>query len=115
MIVYSLIVIGGSFGLKQLDPEPLWLQTTLAIGCAIPVIGTLLVMIRYAEETDEYNRMVQLRGFAWGGILTVSAIFTIGFLQLFHVVNTIEIFWFGPLFFIAYGLSTYVIGGRQCP
>ncbi|GAB5456835.1 MAG: hypothetical protein Hens2KO_30640 [Henriciella sp.] len=115
MIVYTLIVIGGSFGLKQLDPEPQWLQAILAIGCALPVIGTLLVMMRYAEETDEYNRMVQLRGFAWGGVLTVSAIFTIGFLQLFHVIDRIEIFWFGPLFFIAYGLSTFVIGGRQCP
>jgi hypothetical protein len=115
MIVYTIVVIGGSFGLNQLDPEPQWLQATLAIACAVPVIATLLVMIRYAEETDEYNRMVQLRGFAWGGILTVSGIFLVGFLQLFHVIDRIEIFWFGPLFFVAYGLSTFVIGGRNCP
>ena len=114
MIVYTLIVIGGSFGLNQLDPEPKWLQATLAIGCAVPVIATLFVMLRYAEETDEYTRLVQLKGFAWGGIVTVSAIFLVGFLQLFHVLELVEVFWFGPLFFIAYGISTYLIGGREC-
>lgn len=114
MIVYTLIVIGGSWGLNQMDPEPKWLQATLAVACATPVIGTLLVMIRYAEETDEYSRLVQLKGFAWGGIVTISIIFLIGFLQLFHVVELVEVFWFGPLFFIAYGISTFLIGGRQC-
>ena len=115
MFVYTIIVVGGSIGLNQLDPEPRWLQATLAVACAVPVIATLLVMIRYAEETDEYNRMVQLRAFSWGGILTVSLIFLAGFLQLFHVIDRIEIFWFGPLFFVAYGISTFVMGGRRCP
>ena len=115
MVVYLIVILGGSFGLNQLDPEPKWLQATLAIGSAAPVIATLFVMMRYAEETDEYSRIVQLRGFAWGGILTVSAIFVAGFLQLFHVIDRIEVFWFGPLFFVAYGISTYVIGGRHCP
>ena len=108
-------MIAGSFGLKQLDPEPVWLQATLAIACALPVIATLLVMMRYAHETDEYTRMIQMRGLAWGGIITTSVIFLIGFLQLFHVVDRFEIFWFGPFFFIAYGLSTWILnGGRQC-
>ncbi len=115
MAVYTVIVIAGSFGLKQLDPEPLWLQATLAIACALPVIATLLVMMRYAHETDEYTRMIQMRGLAWGGIITTSVIFLIGFLQLFHVVDRFEIFWFGPFFFIAYGISTWILnGGRQC-
>ncbi|MEM9180500.1 MAG: hypothetical protein AAGA89_12340 [Pseudomonadota bacterium] len=115
MAVYTVIVIAGSFGLKQLDPEPLLLQATLAVACALPVIATLLVMMRYAHETDEYTRMIQMRGLAWGGIITTSVIFLIGFLQLFHVVDRFEIFWFGPFFFIAYGLSTWILnGGRQC-
>ena len=115
MVVYTLIVIGGSFGLKQFETEPIWLQATLAVACAAPVIGTLLVMMRYAEETDEYSRLVQLKGFAWGGIITVSAIFLIGFLQLFDILGLVEVFWFGPFFFVAYGLSTLLIGGRHCP
>ena len=115
MSIYAVNVIAGSYGLKQLDPEPLWLQATLAVACALPVIATLLVMMRYANETDEYTRMIQLRGLAWGGIMTTSVIFLIGFLQLFHVVDRFEIFWFGPFFFFAYGLSTLILnGGRHC-
>ena len=114
MIVYTLIVIGGSIGLALLETEPVWLQATLAIACAAPVIATLLVMMRYTEETDEYRRLVQLKAFAWGGIVTTSLIFIVGFLQLFDVVGHFEVFWFGPLFFLAYGISTHLIGGRQC-
>lgn len=114
MAIYTVIVIAGSFGLKRFDPEPLWLQATLAVACAAPVIATLFVMLRYVSETDEYNRLVQLKGFAWGGVITASALFLIGFLQLFHVIENIEVFWFGPFFFIAYGVSTFLIGGRQC-
>ncbi|MCR9268790.1 MAG: hypothetical protein ACX94B_02275 [Henriciella sp.] len=114
MALYVIIVLAGSFGLNQLDPEPKWLQATLAIACAVPVIATLLVMLRYVSETDEYTRLVQLKGFAWGGVITVSGIFIVGFLQLFHVIENFEVFWFGPAFFIAYGLSTFLLGGRDC-
>ena len=115
MAVYTVTVIAGSFMLNQMDPEPKWLQASLAIACALPVIATLLVMMRYALETDEYTRLIQLKGFAWGGIVTISVVFTIGFLQLFHVIETFEIFWFGPFFFIAYGISTFILnGGKKC-
>ena len=115
MAIYCIIVVGGSFLLSKLDPEPIWLQASLAIACALPVIATLLVMMRYALETDEYTRLIQLKGFAWGGVITVSVVFLIGFLQLFHVIETFEIFWFGPFFFIAYGISTFILsGGKKC-
>ncbi len=114
MIVYVIIIMGGSYGINQFDPEPKSLQIALALASAAPVIGTLFVMLRYANETDEYSRLIQLKGFAWGGVITASAVFLIGFLQLFHVIDRVEVFWFGPLFFIAYGLSTYFQGGRSC-
>lgn len=115
MAIYTITVLAGSFTLSQMDPEPVWLQASLAVACALPVIATLLVMLRYAMETDEYTRLIQLKGFAWGAVITVSVIFLIGFLQLFHVIESFEIFWFGPFFFISYGLSTLVLnGGKQC-
>lgn len=114
MAIYLIIILGSSFGLKQLDPEPTWLQATLAIASALPVIGAMLIMLRYANETDEYTRLMHLKAFAWGGVVTASAIFVFGFLQLFHVLDRIEIFWFGPLFFIAYGLSKLAHGGEEC-
>ena len=63
------------------------MQGTLAVDCARRGVGTLRVMMRYANEGDEYARMIQLRGLAWGGIMTTSVIFLIGFPQLFHVVD----------------------------
>lgn len=114
MAIYVVIILAGSFGLKQMDPEPLWLQASLGVASAVPVIATLLVMLRYIIETDEYTRLVQLKGFAWGAVVTVSLIFLIGFLQLFHVIDRVEVFWFGPVFFVAYGLSTFMLGGRDC-
>lgn len=115
MAIYTVIVVAGSYMLNQMDPEPKWLQASLAVACALPVVATLFVMMRYALETDEYTRLIQLKGFAWGAVITVSVIFMIGFLQLFHVIDMFEIFWIGPLFFVAYGLSTLVLsGGKQC-
>ena len=114
MIIYVIIILGGSFWINQYDPEPKWLQVTLALASAAPVIGSLFAMLRYANETDEYSRLVHLKSFAWGGVITTSALFLIGFLQLFHVFDRIEVFWFGPLFFIAYGISVLCHGGRSC-
>jgi hypothetical protein len=114
MAIYVAIILGGSFAINQMDPEPKWLQAGLAVASALPVIGALLVMLRYITETDEYTRMIQLKGFAWGAVITVSAIFLVGFLQIFHVVELVEVFWFGPFFFVAYGLSTLALGGGKC-
>lgn len=114
MALYVVIILGGSYWINQYETEPKWLQASLALACAAPVIATLLVMLRYANETDEYSRLVQLKAFAWGGVITTSALFTFGFLQIFHVIDRVDVFWFGPLFFIAYGLSTLSLGGREC-
>lgn len=114
MAIYVVIILGGSYGINQLDPEPKWLQVTLALASAAPVIATIYVMLRYANETDEYTRLIQYKSFAWGGAITTSIVFLVGFLQLFHVIGAVEVFWFGPLFFLAYGLSNRMLGGREC-
>lgn len=112
MAIYVVIILAGSYGINQLDPEPKWLQAVLALASAAPISATLFVMLRYAAETDEYTRLVQLKAFAWGGVITTSGIFLIGFLQLFHVIGYVEVFWFGPAFFIAYGLSSLAFTGK---
>ena len=109
MILYVAIILVGSLWLKQFETEPKWLQLSLALASAAPVIATLFAMLRYANETDEYSRLIQLKAFAWGGTITVSALFVVGFLQIFHVIEMFEIFWFGPLFFFAYGLTTLAL------
>ncbi|MEM8617650.1 MAG: hypothetical protein AAGF20_12045 [Pseudomonadota bacterium] len=114
MLLYILIILGGSFGLGQFETEPKWLQAMLAILAALPVIAVLIVMLRYFEETDEYSRLQQLRAFAMGATVTVSAIFLVGFLQLFDIIGKVEVFWFGPVFFLSYGIAYRVRGGEDC-
>lgn len=114
MAIYLLATLGGAFFLNTYEIQPKWMQVTVALACAAPMVVFLIVQLRYFFETDEYNRQIQLKGFAYGAAITVGLIFVFGFLQLFHAIETIEIFWFGPFFFIAYGISTYALGGRQC-
>jgi len=114
MILYLIATLAGSAFLQTFDVEPTWLQATIALACTLPMVYYLFVQIRYFLETDEYDRLIQLKGFAIGAAITVSVIFLFGFLQMFHVIDRIEVFWFGPAFFVAYGLSTYALGGRQC-
>ena len=78
MIVYLAITLGGSFYLNTFETEPVWLQVTVAIACTIPMILFLYIQIRYFLETDEYNRLVQLKGFAIGAGITMSGIFLFG-------------------------------------
>ncbi len=113
MIVYLIATLAGSYYLNTFEVEPTWLQATIAVACTLPMVLFLYIQVRYFLETDEYNRSIQLKGFAIGAAITVSAIFLIGFLQMFHVLDRVEVFWFGPAFFVAYGLSTYCLGGRQ--
>ncbi|MEL8054660.1 MAG: hypothetical protein AAGK66_00775 [Pseudomonadota bacterium] len=114
MAIYTVIVLAGSFYLGSLETEPVWLQASLAIACALPVIAVLFIMLRYFAETDEYSRLLQYKAFAYGAVFTVSAIMLVGFLQLFDVIGSVEVFWFGPAFFLAYGISHRVIGGGEC-
>ena len=114
MAIYTVIVLAGSFYLESLETEPVWLQVALAVASAVPVIAVLFVMLRYFAETDEYSRLLQYKSFAYGAVFTVSAIMLVGFLQLFDVIGSVEIFWFGPAFFVAYGISHRMMGGNEC-
>lgn len=114
MAIYTVIVLAGSFYLASLETEPVWLQVALAVASAVPVIAVLFVMLRYFAETDEYSRLLQYKAFAYGAVFTVSAIILVGFLQLFNVVGSIQVFWFGPAFFLAYGISHRMMGGKEC-
>ncbi|MEM7493964.1 MAG: hypothetical protein AAF296_11315 [Pseudomonadota bacterium] len=114
MAVYTVIVLAGSFYLASLETEPLWLKVALSLLCAAPIIAVLFSMLRYFNETDEYSRLLQFKSFAYGAVFTVSAIMLVGFLQLFDVISSVQVFWFGPAFFVAYGISHRAMGGGDC-
>lgn len=109
MAVYAVAMLGGSWLVHGNDTEPLWLGVVAALASALPLMGILLVVLRYFEETDEYTQISQLKAFSRGAVVTVSATFVVGFLQIFDVIDQIEVFWLGPLFFFSWGLS-YCLG-----
>jgi len=113
MATYVVAILGGSYYLKTLEVEPLWLQIAVAIATAGPLVLYLVSMLRYFNETDEYNRALHLKAFAYGAVFTISTVFVVGALQMFDVIVTFEIFWLGVLFFFAYGISHKLLGGKD--
>ena len=111
---YVLAVMGGSYLAGQYEETPQWLGITLALVISFPLIGVLFLMVRYFREADEYTRLMQLTAFAYGACLVIGAIFIVGFLQMFDVLGYVDVFWFGPGFFLAYGLSYKAMGGKDC-
>ncbi len=114
MVFYVITVIGGAQLRNQYETTPLWLGISIALAITVPLIAVLILMLRYFDETDEYTRLKQLKAFAYGACLTVGAIFFVGFLQMFDVITHVDVFWFGPGFFLAYGLAYWAMGGKDC-
>lgn len=114
MGLYLLIILAGKFYLNSLDVEPQWLQAAVALACTVPMIAFIFLELRFITETDEYTRNIRYKALAYGASITISAVFLFGFLQLFDAIGPIEVFWFGPAYFVAYGLSSVLLGGREC-
>ena len=104
MAIYVAAILAAKFLIDE-DTAPVWLNAVCAIAVTLPVLGTLYAIRRQSDETDEYTRMRQLMALRDGGLITAGAIFLVGFLQIFDVIGAVDVFWFGPLFFMAYGLS----------
>jgi flagellar biosynthesis protein FliR len=104
MGVYVVAIFAASSFIDE-NTAPMWLKVSGALAVALPVLGVLWVMLRQVGETDEYTRLRQLNALARGGAITAGAAFVVGFLQIFGAIGPVDVFWFGPLFFIAYGLS----------
>ena len=114
MAIYIVACLGGAWLKIQYDVPPVWLNISVALCSALPVCAVLFLMVRYFLEADEFVRLQQLTAFAYGACITVSAIFVAGFLQMFDVIGHIEVFWFGPAFFFAYGIVYKLMGGKDC-
>lgn len=112
--IYVVVILGGSFLLAQYETKPLWLSVTVALISGLAVAFILVAMMRYFEEADEYVRLQQLRAFGWGAVCTLSVSFIIAFLQMFDVLDDIEVFWLPISFFLFYAVSAKIIGVKDC-
>ena len=104
MAVYVAIILGAKFLIDE-DTAPAWLNAACAIAATVPLVGALYALRRQSEETDEYTRLKQIKAMRDGGLITAGIAFLVGFLQLFDVIGYVDVFWFGALFFFAFGLS----------
>jgi len=114
MAIYLVIIIGGKFWLNQYEIEPLWLKAGMGIAASLPLFVALWVMLRYAFETDEYHARIQMESMAISGVIMASAVFLLGFLQLFDALPEFSVFWFGPGFMMTHGIISLIRGGRDC-
>lgn len=114
MALYVAVVAGGTVYSRMVEPEALWIKAVFGVAMGLPILGVLFVMVRFFEEADEYIRLMQLRAFAYGTALTLGTAAIVGALQMFDAIGYVEVFWFVPGFFFAYGLSYYLIGGKDC-
>ena len=114
MVIYLASIFAGSLWLRQFESAPLWAGLLVAMAVSVPVAVVMFLLIRYFSETDEYNRMLHLRAFAYGASTTISVIFFVGFLQMFDVVGQVDLILFGLGFLFVYPFSYWLMGGKDC-
>ncbi len=114
MAIYIALAIGGKFWLGQYAVEPMWLKITTSLAVSIPLVAALGLMLRYAFETDEFQRRIQIESMAIAGVLTASVASVVGFLQMYDVLPEFSVLWFGPGFMMLHGLASLFRGGRHC-
>jgi hypothetical protein len=104
MGIYVVVILAVKFLIDE-DSAPTWLNAACAVAATLPIFGTLYAIRRQTDETDEYTRMRYLKALRDAGLITCAVIFLFGFLQIFDVIGSLDVFWFGPLFFFAFGLA----------
>ena len=114
MACYVVCCLGGAWLQRVMDPNPIWLAPALAIITALPIAVVFLVIWRYVSETDEFIRRRQLEALAIAGMTMASLAGLVGFLQIYDVIEKFDVFWFSPLFFMVYGLTNWMRGGKAC-
>ncbi|MEQ9505631.1 MAG: hypothetical protein RLO80_05130 [Hyphomonas sp.] len=108
MALYIVIIFLASHFIDE-ETSPLGLKVLGAIATSLPILGALWAILRLVRETDEYSRLRHLTALAQGGAITAGIAFVAGFLQIFGALPEFSAFWFGPLFFAAYGLSSCIL------
>lgn len=108
MALYIVIILLASHFIDE-ETSPLGLKIAAATGTSLPMLGALWAILRLVRETDEYSRLRHLTALAQGGAITAGIAFVTGFLQIFGAIPEFSAFWFGPLFFVTYGLSSCIL------
>lgn len=113
MIAYVLAVLGTSSAVARFHPggAPL---VALSLLPALPILGMLLVIGLYVrEETDEYLRQRIVTAMLVGIAVVLAAATVLGFLQIYHAIGQIDLFWAFPLWCGTWGLAQCAMAWRD--
>ncbi len=94
------------------EPQAPWLYL-FAVMPALPIGGTIWVVLRYMEESDEYVRALLTRRFvlATGATLFITTAW--GFLQNYAGLQQFPLYYVYMLFWISFGVvSPFIRGAR---
>lgn len=109
MVAYVAAVVGVTWLFNNQPPEgPI--KFALAVLPALPIVGILWAIGRYLiEETDEFVRMQQVVALLIAMGLTLSFCAIWGFLEIYHLVETISVFNISWGFFGAMGAGNLIV------
>jgi uncharacterized membrane protein len=108
MALYAVAVIGGVFLVSAMDNQVSRVVAGLAAG--LPLVVATIALLRFARETDDFNRQANFEAMGYAGAMTASAAALVGFLQMYDVLPLFPAFWFVVFYFPAYGFSFYLTG-----
>jgi len=105
IIAYVVVLFAATYAIDLYKPQGAAL-IVLAILPALPIIGVLIVIGAYLlEERDEFLRQQVVTAMTFGTGVVLSAATMLGFLQIGHVIDHVDVFWAFPLWCAAWGLA----------
>jgi hypothetical protein len=116
MLLYGVGIIAGNYWVQSSGGENATVRTFAGLAAGIPMAIAIWALWRFALETDEFNRQLNLQALAFAGVLTASLAALVGFVQMYGVLPVFPAYWFVVVFFPAYGLGHMIVGksATQC-
>lgn len=97
MLIYVVVLMTAAEVYKSEKPEGL-LAWVIALAPAIPVLFAIrAIVLLMSEETDEFQRMLQVKSFIWTTGLMLAVCTVWGFLELFSLVPHIDLWAVVPI------------------
>jgi hypothetical protein len=112
LCAYALVfLIATTLGRHPVTPEPLvWV---LALAPIVPLLAVLATMALYLkEETDDFQRNLQLEGAMWASLALLLVATTWGFLQQFGLADAPPIWMAFPLWVVFLSFARGLIARR---
>jgi fucose 4-O-acetylase-like acetyltransferase len=105
MLFYGVGIVAGNHWVQSSESGSVTVATLAGLAAGIPMTIAIWALWRFARETDEYNRQVNLQSMAFAGVVTASLAALVGFVQMYEALPMFPAYWFVVIYFAAYGLK----------